>query len=90
MIDRFATLGYTKKDAGEIIDDFMRVITEALIDGEEVMIHGFGTFYVKDIKPRETNDVRSMERITIPGFRSPKFVAGKLLKRAIKEGIYRE
>lgn len=90
IIERISLKGYTKKDAGVILDDIVQTITEALIAGESVQIHGFGTFDVKKCKPRETVDLMSKERIVIPAYKAPKFTAGKLLKRAVKEGFVRE
>lgn len=90
IIERLALKGYTKKDAGVILDDLVSTITEALVDGESVQIHGFGMFDVKEYKPRETVDLQTKERIIIPSYKAPKFTAGKLLKRAVKEGFIRE
>lgn len=90
IIERLTQKGYTKKDAGIILDDLVRLITEELVAGESVQIHGFGTFEVKECAPRSTIDLQTKERITIPSYKAPKFTAGKLLKRAVKEGFIRE
>lgn len=90
IIERIASNGYTKKDAGIILDDVIKIITEALVEGESVQIHGFGTFDVKERKEHETVDFQTKERIVIPAYKSPKFTAGNLLKRAVKEGFIRE
>lgn len=90
FVARFARKGYTKKDASTIIKDFITTISEILIEGEPVQLYGFGTFSVRESADREGVDVNTKERITIPGHKAPKFVPGKLLKRAIKEGILRE
>lgn len=90
LIERLAQNGYTKKDAGVIIDDVVKIITDALIDGESVQLHGFGTFEVREHKERETVDLSTKERIIIPAYKAPKFTAGQLLKRAVKEGFVRE
>lgn len=90
IIERLVQKGYTKKDAGVILDDLVMTITEALVSGESVQIHGFGTFEVKEYAARETVDLQTKERIIIPSYRAPKFAAGKLLKRAVKEGFVRE
>lgn len=90
IIERLTHKGYTKKDSGIILNDVFDVISEALVEGESVQIYGFGLFTVKDFKPRETIDFQTKERITVPSYKAPKFVAGKLLKRAIKEGYIRD
>lgn len=90
IIERLMLKGYTKNDSGIILDDVFSVITEALVSGEGVQIYGFGAFDVKEYAPRETVDFQSKERIVIPAYKAPKFTAGKLLKRAVKEGFIRE
>ena len=90
IIERLAEKGYTKKSATVIIEDVLSVISEALVEGEEVMFHGFGTFYAKDIKQRETRDYQSKELMVIPAYRAPKFTAGAQLKRWVREGMIRD
>ena len=55
--------GISKKDAGNAVDAFTTVVTEALIKGEKVSLVGFGTFEVKERAAREgrnpqTGDIR--------------------------------
>lgn len=90
FIDRLAKKGYTKKDAAEVVEDMIRTISEVLVEGETIQFYGFGTFAVRQSAEREAVDYQTKERIIIPGHKAPKFVPGKLLKRAVKEGILRE
>lgn len=90
FINRLAAKGYTKKDADVLIDDVFRTITEILADGDSVRIHGFGSFEVREVKDRESTNPQTQEPLLIPGHRAPKFVAGKFLRRVVKEGLLRE
>lgn len=90
IIERVAKKGYTKKDSGIILDDIFATITEALVAGESVQIHGFGTFGVKECRAREVIDFQTKNRITVPSYNAPKFTPGNFLKRAIKEKFIRE
>lgn len=90
LVERLSQKGYTKKDGGIIIDDVFKVIMEALVQGEAVRIYGFGTFEVKEYAARESIDLQTRERVELPAYKIPKFTAGKLLKRAVKEGLLRE
>jgi len=90
FIERLAQKGYTKHDAGVIMDDFIRTLEEILVAGESVMFRGFGTFDVRERASREGLCPQTKERIVIPPYRSPHFTAGKLLKREVKEGIIRD
>lgn len=89
FISMLSAKGYTKKDADRIITDVFVTLMEALAEGESVQFHGFGTFSVRDSAPRESIDYQTQERIIIPGHKAPKFMPGKLLKKAVKEGIVR-
>lgn len=90
IIERLVLKGYTKKDAGTIIDDISMTITEALVEGESVQIRGFGTFEVREGKSREVIIPHTKEKTIIPAYKAPKFSAGNLLKRAVKEGFVRK
>ena len=85
IVNKLADKGYTKKDADCIIDDIFAVITEAMVAGEEVKIHGFGIFSVAERKPRVTKSIFTQEMVEVPATRHPRFKAGTYLRRAIKE-----
>lgn len=89
FIERFIKKGYTKRAAKVIIDDFTTSIMEALADGEDIHFHGFGSFGIKDVKEHETLQVRTKEKVTVPGYRIPKFSPGATFKRAVREGMVR-
>lgn len=90
IVDLVAAKGHTKKDTKKFLSDLIDVITQALVDGEVVNFYGYGTFLVKECSPREIIHNKTQKRITIPAHKSPKFVAGETLKRAIKEGFVRK
>ena len=90
FIERLSKKGYTKRDDAVIMDDFIRTLEEALVEGESVMFRGFGTFEVRDRAERESISPTTKERITIPAYRTPHFAAGKLLKREVKDGVLQE
>ena len=73
-------LGVTQKAAGEQVDAILAVITEALTNGDEIAISGFGKFSVTERPERVGRNPQSGESITIKASKSPKFKAGKALK----------
>lgn len=89
LINKLSQRGYTKKDAGVILDDVFNMITELLAEGESVLISGFGTFEVREHSGREIKTINTQESSYVPAYKLPKFTAGKILKRAIKEGFVR-
>ena len=85
FVDRLAAKsGLTKKDAANVADAFLEVITEALEKGEEVQFTGFGKFYVQKREAREGINPQTKAKIQIPACNVPKFSAGAGLKNVCK------
>lgn len=74
----------TKREAKEYMDVLFMVLYDALVHGETVMIHGFGTFSVTERKERLGVNPQTGEKMTIPAMRSVKFKASRALKGDIK------
>lgn len=89
FIEALAEKGYTKKDASQVIDDVFDTIIEQMAVGNEVSIHGFGSFAVTTTAAHEITNVKNGERILVPEYKTPRFVAGSPLKRAVREGMHR-
>lgn len=76
--------GNTKKDAELILNAMLKAIEEALVNGENVQLIGFGTFEVRERKARTGRDPRKPDStIEIPACKAPAFKAGKALKDAV-------
>ena len=82
FIDRLADKGYTKKDSAVIIGDVLDVIYEAIENGEEVKLMGFGSFSVKKTKAKEYVDVHTGKRAKTAPHNKVSFKAGNALKRS--------
>ena len=83
LIELLSKKGYTKKDSGVILKDVFDMITEALVNGDSVQVHGFGTFEVGERAAREGINPRTRETIKIAAAKTPKFKAGKQLKDSL-------
>lgn len=76
----------SKKDAVDIVNSFVDIITEALQNGDTVQLTGFGTFGVKDRPERVGHNPREKgSKIVIPARKSPFFKAGKSLKDSVNK-----
>ena len=73
----------SKKDSEKALKAFIDVVTEELKKGEKVQLVGFGTFEVATRKAREGRNPKTLQTITIPASKAPKFKAGKALKDMI-------
>lgn len=78
-------VGVTKKQAEDMVESFVAIVTDTLRQGGEVTIAGFGAFMSKQRKGRTgVNPQNPSEKIQIPSVVVPKFKAGKGLKDALK------
>ena len=84
LVNEVAKVLNTKKDAQAAVDVVFSSITEALGQGDDVSLVGFGTFKVATRKARKGRNPQTGEEIFIAASKAPKFVAGKPLKDAVK------
>ncbi|MBN4067532.1 MAG: DNA-binding protein [Alkaliphilus sp.] len=74
----------TKKDTEAALNAFMASVEETLVEGEKIQLVGFGTFEVRDRKPRKGRNPRNPDQvIDIPASKAPVFKAGKTLKEKV-------
>ena len=74
----------TKAEAEKAYDAVFEVIEEALVQGEKVIVTGFGTFEVKERKAHKGHDPRTKEEITVPALKAATFKPGKNLKERVR------
>ena len=72
-----------KKAATEAVDVFLDEIARALSKGEKVVLSGFGTFRVIQMKGKTVKIPNTEKFVTIKSHRSPRFTPGKSLKRKV-------
>ena len=85
FVDKLAEKGkITKKQATEAIEMVFSIIGEALVNGDEISVHGFGKFSVVVRKARTGLNPQTKKKINIPEKKAPKFSAAKALKESIK------
>ena len=77
--------GLTKADAGKAVEALVGTITEALTQGDEVRISGFGTFGVSERGERQGRNPQTGAPITIAASKAARFTAGKAVKDARAE-----
>lgn len=75
--------GLTKADSERAFKAFVETVTDALKEGDQVTMIGFGTFLVRERKARQGRNPRTGEAIQIKAANNPAFKAGKALKDAV-------
>ncbi len=84
MADRLAArTGLNKAAAREAVDGVFEMIGEALANGDEVRMAGFGSFGLKSRPARTGRNPRTGEPVSISASKSPSFKAGKALRDAV-------
>lgn len=74
----------TKKLAREVVETFLNETKKAVSKGEKVVLSGFGTFKVVNVKAKKGRIIKTGKEVTIPAHRAARFVVGKSLKRLVK------
>lgn len=77
-------VGFSRKDAAEMVDLVFDSIKQTLETHGKVKIHGFGNFIVRQKKARVGRNPHTGEPIEISARRVPLFRPSQLLKEALK------
>ncbi|MFD2235554.1 HU family DNA-binding protein [Phaeospirillum tilakii] len=84
LVNKVAELsGLSKANADTAVAALFDAITDALKQGEEVRMVGFGTFSVSQRAAKEGRNPRTGETIAIAAAKAVKFTAGKGLKDTV-------
>ena len=75
----------SKKDAESAVTAVLDVISDALAEGEEVRLVGFGSFEVKHRKARMGLNPKDKTPVPIPATKVPAFKPGKALKDVVAQ-----
>ena len=73
--------GFPKRDAERALDGILAAIMEALKQGDDVRLTGFGTFTVTHRGATRARNPRTGAPIEVASCRQPKFKAGKSLRK---------
>ena len=84
FVDSVATKAdMSKTEAGAAVDAVLDSVTDALKNGDQVTLVGFGTFLVRRREARTGRNPRTGEPLEIKASNVPSFKAGKALKEAV-------
>ena len=76
-------VGFSKKEANDVVESIFEVIKQRLEHGEKVKISGFGNFIVNQKRPRKGRNPQTGEEIIITGRRVLTFKASHVLKKSM-------
>ena len=82
----FEQIGLNKRESKDMVDAFFDLISNSLVDGDDVKITGFGNFQIRTKSPRPGRNPRTGEAIPIAARRVVTFHASQKLKEQIQTG----
>ena len=65
--------GLTLAESNDFLNSVLDIVSDTLKKKEDVFLRGFGSFMIKERKPRRTMSLNTREIITIPGRKVVKF-----------------
>lgn len=77
--------GVSRHQAHDSVEILLGCIKDALKTGDKVSLVGFGTFYLKDKRPRAGRNPRTGEKISIQAKRIPVFKPGKAFRESVEK-----
>ena len=77
--------GFMKGEATEVFEKLLDIIKKSLIDGEDVMISGFGKWNVKSKHARRGRNPKTGEQIVLDARRVVTWSYSPVLKKAVNE-----
>src|SRR2546423_10007416 len=79
----YEKVGFSKKEATEVVESIFELVKERLEQGEKVKISGFGNFVVNEKRPRKGRNPQTGKEIVISGRRGLTFKASQGLKKTM-------
>lgn len=81
IVDRvYGRTQVTKKEAADYVNEILEVMKEALEEGEEIKLSGFGKFEVRKKGERIGRNPRTGDEIVIPERKVLRFKVSQVLK----------
>ena len=80
----YEELGLNKREARELVEIYFDEIKEALSNGKQVKLSGFGNFDLRDKKQRPGRNPKTGEEIPIKARRVVTFRPGQKLKARVE------
>ena len=79
--------GLTKVETEAVVDGFIQTVINAMREGKNIEIRGFGSFKVKKRKGRIARNPRTGEQVMVDEHFVPVFKVSKELKHSVDENL---
>ena len=86
LVERvYENVGFSKKEAAEVVDDVFEIVKIHLSDGQKIKISGFGNFEVKEKEERTGRNPQTGQEIKIAPRRVLTFKPSQVLRTAVNQ-----
>lgn len=82
----YEKVGFSKKEAADLVEMIFDMIKDTLAKGEKIKISGFGNFVVRDKNPRTGRNPQTGEAIQITQRRVLTFKPSQVLRSNVNTG----
>jgi DNA-binding protein HU-beta/integration host factor subunit beta len=82
--------GFLKGDIKTVIEQFLKIVSETLIQGKIIEIRGFGTFCCKERKARPARNPRTGEEVLLEERLVPTFKFSSEIKDRVNQTVLAE
>jgi DNA-binding protein HU-beta len=79
--------GLSKVETETVVEGFILCVIEALKENESIEIRGFGTFKVKERKPRTARNPKTGAKVDLGKRFVPMFKVSKEFKKAVNDAL---
>ena len=84
----FDEIGLNKREAKDMVDAFFDLISQKLVEGEDVKLSGFGNFQIRTKAPRPGRNPRTGEPVAIEARRVVTFHPRQKLKADVEASYH--
>lgn len=85
LIEQVATKhpNMTKKQVEYIVNEVFVTVKESLKSGDKVEVRGFGSFKIREKKPKSGRNPKTGNKVDVPMKKVPSFKPGKEIKEVL-------
>ncbi|MBW1805989.1 MAG: integration host factor subunit alpha [Deltaproteobacteria bacterium] len=83
IVEALAKKGLTRKKAGETLESLLKVIKRTLVNGEDVLISGFGKFCIREKGKRRGRNPATGDDLMLGARRVVTFNCSPVLRKKI-------
>jgi integration host factor subunit alpha len=83
IVEEVVKIGFAKKKSAQLVDIVLEIIKATLENGEDILISGFGKFYVKDKRKRRGRNPQTGQNLLLVERRVVRFNCSAVLRNKI-------